>query len=408
MSQWKEQSLLIIGIGISNLGNWIYLIALNIAILNLTGSASAVAGIYVIRPIATLLTNTWSGSIIDRVNKRKILITVDLIRGSLIFVIPFLTSIWSIYGFLLVIGIFSSFFGPSSNVYITKLIPSEKKQRFNSLMSMTGSGAFLLGPALAGILIMTVGTDLCIFINALSFFVCAFCIYLLPNIDVNTAGSRKVVRMKTLINDWKVVIEFAKASKFFILIFLLFQGALLIGFALDSQEATFIKQHLHLTDRDYGFITSVTGIGSLAGSFLATLFSEKVSIRIYTAFGMLFTTIFYFSFYSSVGLFSASISFILLGFFMSFTNSGFATFFQKYVPTEIMGRFGSLSDMFLGMIQIGLTLLLGFFAEVFSLQQVCLIFSGTSILVSLILIFRMFFSQNTIISTDKQKLHKSN
>ena len=406
--KWKEQILLLVGIGISNLGNWIYLIALNIAILNLTGSASAVAGIYVIRPIGALLTNTWSGSIIDRVNKRKILITVDLVRGGLIFIIPFLSSIWGIYGLLLIISIFGSFFGPTSNVYITKLIPSEKRQRFNSIMSMTSSGAFLLGPALAGMLIMTVGTDLCIFINAITFFVCAFCIFLLPNIDENTTNSREIVSMKTIMNDWKVVKEFATTSKYFIVIFLLFQVALLIGFSLDSQEATYIKQHLRLTDRDYGFITSVTGLGSLAGSFLATLLSGKVSTRIYIAFGMFFTTIFYLCFYASVGLFTASISFILLGFVMQFANSGFATFFQNHVPTNIMGRFGSLSDMMSGIIQIVFTLLLGFVAEVFSLQQVCLIFCGVSILVSLLLVFNMFFSKNALMTNDSQQLYRSN
>jgi hypothetical protein len=94
---------------------------------------------------------------------------------------------------------------------------------------------------------------------------------------------------------------------------------------------------------------------------------------------------------------------------MSFANSGFTTFFQKHVPTNIMGRFGSLSDVFSGMVQIGLTLLLGFVAEVFSLQQVCLIFSGVSILVSLILVFNMFFSQNALMSNDNSlQLHNSN
>jgi hypothetical protein len=62
MSSWKHPALLLSGIGISYLGSWIYLIALNIAILNLTGSAAAVAGLYIIRPIAVLITNTWSGS----------------------------------------------------------------------------------------------------------------------------------------------------------------------------------------------------------------------------------------------------------------------------------------------------------------------------------------------------------
>lgn len=124
MGNWKYPILLISGIGISNLGNWIYLIAINISILNLTESAAAVAGLYVIRPIAILLTNTWAGSLIDRVNKRRVMITVDIIRGILIFFIPFMSSLWSIYSVLLLISIAGAFFGPSSSVYITKLVPS--------------------------------------------------------------------------------------------------------------------------------------------------------------------------------------------------------------------------------------------------------------------------------------------
>lgn len=87
MGARKNLILLISGIGISYLGNWIYLIALNISILNLTGSAAAVAGLYIIRPIAILVTNTWSGSVIDRVNKRKLMIVIDIIRGLLVLLI---------------------------------------------------------------------------------------------------------------------------------------------------------------------------------------------------------------------------------------------------------------------------------------------------------------------------------
>lgn len=156
MKYWKNPILLISGIGISYLGNWIYLIALNLSILNLTGSAAAVAGLYMIRPIAVLLTNTWSGSVIDRVNKRRLMIFVDIIRGLFVCLILFIGSLWFIYLILLLINIVGAFFGPSSSVYITKLIPAENRKRFNSIMSMTSSGAFLVGPAIAGVLIMYV------------------------------------------------------------------------------------------------------------------------------------------------------------------------------------------------------------------------------------------------------------
>lgn len=87
---------------------------------------------------------------------------------------------------------------------------------------------------------------------------------------------------------------------------------------------------------------------------------------------------------------------------MAFANAGYATFFQNSVPVEIMGRFGSIADMIQGIIQIVLTLILGLFAEWFSLQTVCLIFSfiGTLLALSLLITILMpskaiYFNEDT-------------
>lgn len=390
MKSWKNPILLLSGIGVSYLGNWIYLIALNVSILNLTGSAAAVAGLYIIRPIATLITNTWSGSVIDRVNKRRLMISIDIVRGILIFTIPFIGSLWSIYTVLLLINIAGAFFGPSSSVYITKLVPPEQRKRFNSIMSLTNSGAFLLGPAISGILIMSVGTEWCIVLNAITFFVCAGFIYFLPDVDEDLGVGRAPVSFKTLLGDWKAVMEFTKAAKFFITVYILFQGAMLIGFALDSQEVTFIKLHLGLTDEEYGYITSLTGAGALAGAAVAAAVSKKLPLRYFVGGGLFLTTIGYLLFYASVDFISATSAFVFLGFVMSFANTGYATFFQNNVPVAIMGRFGSIAEMVQGMIQIILTLLLGLMADWFSLQTVCIGFCMVGIVFAVVLMMTIF------------------
>lgn len=396
MNIWKKPILLLSGIGISYLGNWIYLIALNLSILELTGSAAAVAGLYIIRPIAVLLTNTWAGSVIDRVNKRYLMIAIDLIRGVLVFCIPFIGSLWIIYTILLMINIVGSFFGPSSSVYITKLIPRDNRKRFNSIMSMTNSGAFLLGPAIAGILIMHVGTELCIIINAVTFLVCAFFIYLLPNVDEKSNNPQLQIHWKMIMKDWIIVKNFALKARNFIIIYLLFQLALLIGFSLDSQEVTFIKQNIKLSDRDYGIIVSITGIGSLTGAAVAAILAKKLQLKLYLGVGMLLTSVGYVGFYSSYNFLTATLAFIFLGFFMAFANAGYATFFQNNVPIEIMGRFSSIADMFQGVVQIGLTLLLGLFAEWFTLQLVCLIFSIVGTVLALVLLLTIFIPSKAV------------
>ncbi|WP_010494207.1 MFS transporter [Paenibacillus elgii] len=381
--------LLIFGLGFSNLGNWIYFVAINIMVLNITGSATALAGLFVIRPIAMLVTNFWSGSIIDRINVRKLMIFVDVIRGILIGLILFAPSLIVIYALMFVINLFGSFFGPSSSVYITKLIPTEKRQRFNSLISMTNSSAFLLGPAISGLLIMTVGVHFCIVFNAISFIVCAFIIFLLPDVENNSDHARGKISFHLLASDLRTVVKFAKSSTFFISIYILFQAAALIGYAIDSQEAAFIKMVLKLSDMDYGNIISITGVGSLLGAFLAALTSQKISYRWFMSYGILLTTFFYILFYASSSFMTAALSFALLGFFMSFASAGYAACFQNHVPPEMMGRFASIADMIQGTIQIMITLLVGLLADLISLRLSCLLFAGFACLLCILLCLKM-------------------
>lgn len=382
MNKWKNPLLLIAGIGISYLGNWMYLVALNLKILNMTGSPAAVAGLFIIRPIAVLLTNTWSGSVIDRINKRRLLVLTDIVRGFLVFCIPFLESLWLIYIILLIINVFGAFFRPASAVYITKLVPREQRKQFNSIMGLASSGAMVLGPAIAGAIIMYANADFCIFLNALTFLICAFLIYLLPDVDEERKPIEKTFNWRTWLQDWRIIKNFILTARYFLAIYLLFQGAMLIGFALDSQELTYIKLHLHLSDHDYGFIVSITGGGLIAGSFFATLLAKRISLKFYIGAGMLLTSLGYFFFFSSINFITAAVAFIMVGFFISFANAGYATFFQNHIPVTIMGRFGSLAEVVQGVIQIGFTLLLGFLAENFSLQAVCLTFATAGVILA--------------------------
>ncbi|GIP26101.1 MFS transporter [Paenibacillus sp. J23TS9] len=395
MKAWNRSALLIFGIGFSNLGNWIYFVAINLLIINLTGSAAAVAGFFIVKPVAMLLTNLWSGSIIDRVNIRKLMIGVDIIRGLLIALIPWLPSIWMIYAVTFMVSVVGSFFGPASNVYITKLVPNSSRQRFNSIMSMTNSGAFLLGPAISGLLINLTNTTFSILFNAASFLVCAFFIYLLPDVHEARQAKSEPVHLRTLLEDWRIVLRFAKASTYFTSIFLLIQVAMLIGFSIDSQEATYIKMHLKLSEQDYGNLLSLTGVGSLAGSLIATILSKRMSYRLFISAGLSITAVCYLWFYASAGFYSATAAFMVLGFSMSFASSGYATFFQRHVPSSIMGRFGSLSDMTQSIITIVLTLAVGVLSELFSVQLVCSIAAGIGIAVCVVLFAKTFSASGT-------------
>lgn len=178
----KQYGLLLGGLGFSNLGNWIYLVALNLAVWHLTYSPAAVAGIYIVGPIARILSNFFAGSIIDRNDKKRLMILSDIARGIIVSIMPFATSIWLVYGLIFLANIANSFFGPSSTYIITKLVKDEDKQRFNALNSTLSSGCFMIGPALSGGIIALSNTSVAMWINGLTFFVCAWAIAILPKV----------------------------------------------------------------------------------------------------------------------------------------------------------------------------------------------------------------------------------
>lgn len=393
MRIWRKYSLLLSGIGVSYFGNWVYLIALNILVLDMTGSAAAVAGIYIVGPIARLLTNFWAGSIIDRVNKRKLMVMADVLRGSLILLVPFLDSLWIVYGILFVANIAGAFFGPSSTFYITKFVAETDRRSFNSIMSMMNSGSFLIGPAVAGVLIALFGTMWCVILNAFTFFFCAFCIARLPNVEDENLNQREPITVKMLAADWQVVKGFIQQDRYFMRIYLLFQTALMIAFALDSQEVTFIKVNLALSDQMYGLIVSIAGIGALIGAAASVALAKRFSLQLYVGVGMILTAVGYLLFYSAVDFWTAIAAFIFLGFFMAFSNAGYDTFYQKNVPTTIMGRFGSLASMFQSLLQIVFTFILGMVGEWFSLQVVAIGFAGIAIFIALLLCVQVFSRQ---------------
>ncbi|WP_040225597.1 MFS transporter [Bhargavaea cecembensis] len=379
---WKKYGLLLGGIGVSNFGNWVYLVALNLLVLDMTGSAAAVAGIYIIGPAARVITNLFAGSVIDRSDKKRLMIASDVLRGLLILLMPFAGSIWLIYALVFCTNAVGAFFGPSSTFVITKLVPDGDRKRFNSFMGMMNSGAFVLGPALAGVLILAFGTTWSIFLNAVTFFICAVCISLLPAVAVERDTEETRFGWRMIRGDFSAVRRFTKAEPFFFRIYLLFQVTLMVAFALDSQEVTFLKQDLGLDDRQYGLIVSITGAGSLVGASLAAALSKKVSLQMYIAVGMAMTMAGYAAFYSSSGFWTATGSFIVLGVFMAFSNAGYETFYQRNVPTSLMGRFGSLAAIFQSALQILFTLVLGLAAEWFSVQGAAIGFAALALLLS--------------------------
>ncbi|HDR4554699.1 MFS transporter [Bacillus thuringiensis] len=406
LKDWKYPLLLLSGVGIANLGAWIYLIALNVLVYHMGGSALAVATLYVIKPLATLFTNAWSGSMIDRLNKRKLMIHLDIYRALFIAILPLLPSLWIVYVFVFFISMASAIYEPTAMTYMTKLIPVEQRQRFNSLRTLIGSGASLIGPAVAGGLLIAGTPEFAIYMNAIAFLLSGFITLLLPNLDKKEASdtTSNTLSLTVLKKDWNTVINFSRKHVYVVCVYFLFQSMFVLATATDSLELSFAKEVLLLTDSEYGFLVSIAGAGFILGAITNTILSKKLAPSFLIGIGSLFIAIGYLIYAFSNIFLIAAIGFFILSFSMAYANTGFYTFYQNNVPVHIMGRIGSIYGLVIALVTIFITILSGVATQFISIQLVVIVGSLIMLFITIVLcVFTLFPSQSKLYSTESIK-----
>ncbi|WP_442603642.1 MFS transporter [Paenibacillus sp. KN14-4R] len=376
LETWKYASILLIGIGVSNIGAWIYLIALNLMVLNMTESVLAVAALYILRPLASIFTNLWSGSLIDRLNKRNLMVFLDISRAILIAMLPLFSSLGYIFTLVLVINMASTIFGPTSMTYITKLIPTHQRQRFNSLNSLISSGAFLIGPAIAGMLFLIGSPVFAIYINAIALLISGLLTLIMPNLEKDTLAQKQGSKLSIhlLKKDWGAVLQFYRQKKYVLIICLLFSFVMVVmTSSVDSLEASFAKMVLHLSEGEYGVLVSVAGAGIIVGALLNTLIVKKVATSVMISGGSIGMCLGYIIFAFSHSFMMAAVGFFILAFFIAFANTGFMTFYQNNIPVDVMGRVGSMNQFIEAILKIITTAALGLAADLISIQVVVIV-----------------------------------
>jgi MFS family permease len=389
MGERKKQWLLFIGLGTSTFGDFIYLVAINVFILRLTDSAAAVAGLWIMSPLAAILTQFWSGTFIDRFNKRRLLIATDLFRAVLTASIPLLESVWLIYGILFLLAVAKAFFNPASITYITKLVPAEDRKKFNAYRSLVTSGAFLIGPAISGMLLLISTPEVAILLNAVSFACSALVFFFLPDLDGPKAEKRKI-HFRVFAEDWGKVLRFSRNHPYIVTIYFLAQFFMIIALGMDAQEVVFARKVVGLSESEYGLLISVTGIGYVAGSMVLSRTAQKISVRTMIAVGHLLVAAGYIIYAFSYSFLAIAAGFLLLGFFNAFSGTGVLTFFQNHFPQDMMGRISSIYGLFQSLLQILFILLIGFTGDLFPLRSSIVLASFVCLSIGLLLAWMVY------------------
>ncbi len=168
--------LLYIGQTISQLGDWFNTVAVYALLLDVTGSATAVAWMLIVQMLPIALVGPVAGVVVDRLNRRRIMMAADILRGCLIFGLLFVRradQIWIAYVVTALTVAAQAFFEPARTATIPNVTSAEELLPANALSSATWSAMLAIGASLGGLVSAVFGRNLAFVINALSFFVSA-------------------------------------------------------------------------------------------------------------------------------------------------------------------------------------------------------------------------------------------
>jgi len=142
---------------------------------------TANAWMLILETMPMVLLGPVAGALVDRCDRRRLVITCNLIVAALLALVPFVTRLdasWPVYAIAMCVSAISTVFPPARQSAIPDLVGVERAGTANSISAGTTSFLFIAGAGLAGLLIDRLGKDACFWFTSASFVVAA--LWLMP------------------------------------------------------------------------------------------------------------------------------------------------------------------------------------------------------------------------------------
>lgn len=251
--------------GISFIGTWLQLAAQILLVYRLTDSGTALGLLTAIQFLPTLLLGAWAGVIVDRTDKRRLITattSVMLVAAAALatLVLTDHVTVGAVYVLAAVLGLANTFDNPARRTLVNDLVPDGELVNAVALNSTLITSARIIGPAIAGLLITTVGIGWCFALNAASF---VPVLLGLRRMDPATFRSRPVPRAK---GQLRAGLRYAMSVDELRIPLLLMAVVGTLAFNFPVLLPLLAERDLGGSDVTYTVLTSFFGLGSLVGS----------------------------------------------------------------------------------------------------------------------------------------------
>jgi predicted MFS family arabinose efflux permease len=266
------------------IGTWMLLAALPFYIYSVTGSALATSGLLMAYLAPGALFGSVAGVFVDRWDRKRVLVIGNLIQAAIIPLLLLVDAngwIWLVYVVAFLESTANQFLGPAENALLPTLVDEEHLVSANSMNALNDNLARIVGAALGGILLGTVGFRNVVLLDALSFLAAAALITFVvvkPVVQATAAeAAANVSRWLQVWREWigglRLVAEDNILRNLFIVI-----GVALFGDAiLSALLAVFAQDVAGFTAADFGWLLTARGVGGIVGGIVIAQVGPRLS-----------------------------------------------------------------------------------------------------------------------------------
>ncbi len=177
---WNKDFILMLqGNAVSALGDVLYSVAIGYWVYDITGSSALMGLMSSISMFMTMFLSPFTGSIIDKCNRKAIIVGMDVIRGIIMLIIGALAfgeklSVGAVMAAAFLASACSLFFNPAVSTFMLDIIPHDDMVRGQSVSSGLSALLNLIGKAVSGALVAFLGVPMIIVLNGISYLISAF------------------------------------------------------------------------------------------------------------------------------------------------------------------------------------------------------------------------------------------
>jgi len=258
--------LFFIGQSISNSGNWLTSIALTLLVLRLTHSGVAVGWLAACQYGPIMLLSPWGGAIADRSDKHRLLFitqALEMAQSIGLAVLAFRPhpSLFALFALAMAGGVVLALDNPLRRSFVTEMVSQEDRQNAVVLYSMIVNLSRVFGPALAGVLVTTLGYGWCFSVDAVTYLAVIACLAMMRPEEL-----RRVPPRPRQPREVREGLRYLRSVPALSITYAMLAAIGLLAYNFPVTLPLFVTHALRGSDAEFTILYSILSVGSLVSA----------------------------------------------------------------------------------------------------------------------------------------------